>query len=355
VLLEVLGVLVVAYLLYLPFYMHFEAPTGGGVGVKLARTSLREFLTVFGHLLFPLVLLAVFEARRLIGASAEARHMLLALGVLLIVIAAAAGNAVVPLLLLTGAGLFALHHRVDDDGWRAPLNLAIAALVALLACEIVFLRDAYGEKLYRMNTVFKLYFQAWLLLALAAPWALAALIGRRWSWAPAPKLIAAVAGLLFVAASAYPIGLTLTRQESPWPLTLDGTAYIEREHPDDFAAIRWLRENVGGQPVLLEASGDPYSYYARFASNTGLPTVMGWANHEGLWRGHDQVVEARKRDVRQIYNATRLEDVERLLDRYGVKYVLVGDLERHDHRQGLEKFEALRVAFRQGQTTVYER
>ena len=30
--------------------------------------------------------------------------------------------------------------------------------------------------------------------------------------------------------------------------------------------------------MVLEASGDPYSYYARASANTGLPTVLGWAN-----------------------------------------------------------------------------
>jgi len=184
---------------------------------------------------------------------------------------------------------------------------------------------------------------------------LATLISRQWEWSPAPRVIAALGGFLLVAACAYPVGMTLTRGNSPWPLSLDGTAYLEREHPDDFAAIAWLRQNVSGQPVLLEASGDPYSYYARFASNTGLPTVMGWANHEGLWRGHDQIVEARKRDVKQVYAAPTLEAAAPILDRYGVKYILVGDLERHDNKQGLQKFDELKVVFRQGQTTVYER
>jgi len=107
---------------------------------------------------------------------------------------------------------------------------------------------------------------------------------------------------------------------------------------------------------VLEATGDPYSYYARFASNTGLPTVLGWANHEGLWRGDHRAVDERRRHVQLIYSAPSLEASAPLLDRYRVRYIVVGELERKDYpRTGLEKFSALREVFRRGDTAVYER
>ena len=74
---------------------------------------------------------------------------------------------------------------------------------------------------------------------------------------------------------------------------------LQREHPGDFAAMRWLIENEKGMPTILEASGNPYSYYARFSSNTGIPTVLGWGNHEGLWRDHEARVSNRSSDVKK--------------------------------------------------------
>jgi len=152
-------------------------------------------------------------------------------------------------------------------------------------------------------------------------------------------------------------GITATRLHGRTvPSTLDGTAYLEREHPDDFAAIKWMRETLTGLPVVLEATGDPYSYYARFSSNSGLPTVMGWANHEGLWRNNDRDVAQRRTDVMRIYNAPTLADVATLLDRYQVKYVVVGELEQKEYQAaGLAKFAQLKVAFARGGTTVYQR
>lgn len=83
---------------------------------------------------------------------------------------------------------------------------------------------------------------------------------------------------------------------------------------------------------------------------------MGWSNHEGLWRGHDQTVSARQQDVTRIYNAPTLEEIAALLDRYHVQYVVVGEVERKDYQaRGLEKFAQLKVAFSQGGTTIYQR
>jgi YYY domain-containing protein len=350
------AMLVAGYVLYLPFYLHFQAPPSG-VGYKFATTSLGEFLTVFGALLLPGALLLATELGAKLSLGREQRQLLVALAVLATAVAFLKGNAVFVVLLAFGGAALVCTFATEDSERRAPLLLLLAASIALLACELVYLKDPYGERLYRMNTVFKLYFQSWILLSIAAPWCAAQLAERQ--WAPERARLAALLsiGALFVASCAYPLGITATRLANRVaPRTIDGTEYLSREHPDDFAAIAWMREHVGGLPVILEASGDPYSYYARFSSNTGLPTVMGWANHEGLWRGHERQVGERVADVARIYNAPSLAEVVNLLDRYQIKYVLVGDLERKDYQAaGLEKFAQLKAAFTRGGTTVYER
>jgi YYY domain-containing protein len=352
----VLVMLVAGYLLFLPFYLSFAAPQGG-VGVKLATTSLAEFLTVFGGLLLlPGVYLAGHLAGRL-SLKTEQLQLIGAAIALAAVVGLIAGKAVLLLMLAFVAAAVVATYTTDDGEERAPILLILAGCSALLACEIVFIRDPYGERLYRMNTVFKLYLQAWFLLAAAGPWCAVQLMRASWSGAILRRMAFAVTGAVVLAAACYPIGVTATRlQFRHAPATLDGNAYLEREHPDDFAVIEWIRANVTGLPVILEATGNPYSYYARFASNTGLPTIMGWANHEGLWRSHEPGVEQRKQEVARIYNATNLEDVNGLLDRYRVRYIVVGELERKDYKaSGLEKFKALKVAFASNGTTLYER
>ena len=189
------------------------------------------------------------------------------------VVAYLAGNAVYVVLLVYGGAALACTYATDDDERRAAMLLLLAACLALLACELVYIKDAYGDKLYRMNTVFKLYFQSWILLSIAAPWCWAALADR-YQRQPRPARTAEVVAVsaLFLVSCAYPVGITATRLSGRMvPSTLNGTEYLEREHPDEFAVVKWMRENITDLPVILEATGNPYSYYARFSATPACP------------------------------------------------------------------------------------
>src|SRR5262249_39044891 len=147
---------------------------------------------------------------------------------------------------------------------------------------VVLVSDAYGEKLERMNTVFKTFMGAWPLLVvggvLLLPLALSTRRARGLVWA---ALFLTLAG-----ASAHPLAAAHTRLRWPSPMAgLDGLAWMSREAPGDRAAIQWLRSHAVDGPVLAEATGPAYTDYSRVGGATGLPTVLGWDNHEGLWRG----------------------------------------------------------------------
>src|SRR6185369_12135668 len=98
--------------------------------------------------------------------------------------------------------------------------------------------------------VFKLYFQAWTMLAIAAPWSVHRLVKQSWSWRPFPQTVLSGLALLLAASACYPLGILSDRVSRS--LTLDGNAYLRREHPDDFAALDWLRHNAQLDDVLLE-------------------------------------------------------------------------------------------------------
>ncbi|MDQ3702672.1 MAG: hypothetical protein M3442_17375, partial [Chloroflexota bacterium] len=128
----------------------------------------------------------------------------------------------------------------------------------------------------------------------------------------------------------------------------------------DFGPEPTLR--AGPAPVVLEATGGPYSEFARIATQTGFPTVLGWDQHERLWRGAaiEPEITTRQQDVDTIYSAATLGEIQPLLDKYVVAYVVVGYLERQKYGPsgGLAKFDAggpgsPEAVFRQGRTAVY--
>ena len=120
------------------------------------------------------------------------------------------------------------------------------------------------------------------------------------------------------------------------------------------AAIAWLDDHAPAGAVVLESVGPDYSAFghARISTFTGLPTVLGWPGHERQW-AHD--VGTREQDVERMYRGGAAE-ARPLLRRYGVRYVVVGPIERTDHGDaGVAKWDELgrRVFDREG-TEVWD-
>jgi uncharacterized membrane protein len=204
-----------------------------------------------------------------------------------------------------------------------------------------------------MNTIFKFYYQAWILLALAAAFATARILsdprGPYGLSAAAVILVTVIAGLT------YPSLSLVTKTDGFSPaggLTLDGTLHGAYLNEDDRAAVEWLKAAELG--VLVEAVGGSYSSGARIATHSGQPNVLGWKFHQGQWRGGYTEVGSREEDIARIYETGSWQETAALLDRYGVTYVYIGRLERSTYDVQLAKFERnLPVLFRQGETVIF--
>jgi YYY domain-containing protein len=222
-----------------------------------------------------------------------------------------------------------------------------------LSVEFFYLIDVFRA---RMNTIFKFYFQAWVLMAIASAFAVFWL-SRGKSW----LRFAFLAGfwLLLAMGMVYPVLGNISRAGNfDHPPNLDGTAYLAEGQADDYAAIAWLNENVEGAPIILEApgkGGSSYVYEGRVSALTGLPTLLGWAGHENQWRGNYEIQQTREPDIETIYNSMDPQVALPLLEKYDVTYVYVGPLERSKYDpRALEKFERfLEVVYQQGGVTIY--
>jgi YYY domain-containing protein len=351
-------VLLASFALILPFVLNFD-PEARGIGVVHTRRPFPKWLgdiaLIYAVLLWPLVPLYVkrweltknrwlwlgfgLAATLVVGVQLEATGKLAGALVLTIGMAIGISAALAPQLL-------------------APLRflwiLVAGGAALLLIPELLYLKDAFdGSPLFRMNTIFKAGYQAFLLLGLAAgcalPWAAAWMPRRAWTpWA-------AVASVLILLGLVYPYAGSYARTGGfSNPPTLNGLKWLESRSPGDPGAMAWIRDNTAGDAVVLEAFGDDYSAFGhgRISTFTGRPTVMGWAGHEVQWQ-HDP--GSRGNDIQTLYTSTDANAVKPLIERYGIRYVVAGPIEQTTYGDaGLAKWDRLgeRVYDEQG-TTVW--
>jgi len=401
----------ISILLYLPFYLGFSSQAGGIIPNLIFPTRGAQLWVMFGTLLLPLLAYLAYLWRKHSASSQIRKGFAIAglfvlglwvlswLFALLIIILPGVNTLYLNSLGATGGGeLFAesLLRRVSSPGgWLTALfllGLAVGLLLSarppktlpedrssmlspahvytlllvllgtllVLGPEYFFLRDQFG---WRINTIFKFYYQAWLLWAIAAAFGSAALmlsLSRLW-------------GILFRVglATVLLVGFTYTTL-SVWSktngfrpeqgFTLDGTAYLDRQYPDDAAAARWLWTAAPG--VVAEAVGGSYSEYARVATWSGLPNVLGWPGHESQWRGGAREMGSRQADLERLYCTRSWEEAQQILSKYDIRYIYIGNLERSSYvpNQGScpsglseDKFwQNLRQAFQGGSVTIYD-
>ena len=112
---------------------------------------------------------------------------------------------------------------------------------------------------------------------------------------------------------------------------------MSNDFTEDVSGIKWLKKNVKGAPVVLEANGDSYSGYERVSAMTGLPTVLGWYVHEWLWRDDTADLNEKSADIESIYTSLDEEYVKELLEEYDVSYIFVGSKEREKYGEALNE------------------
>ncbi len=229
------------------------------------------------------------------------------------------------------------------------LTLAACAIGLVIVPELIYVRDIYGGAYMRTNTMFKLAYQAFMLFGVVMSYAFVRFIGMA---EKSNQRILAFVGLFFLlwtcnyfdeAINAYTGDLAkpneLTRDNYERTLdsynTLGYTGEIRDAEAD---AIRWVIENTEGGDVVLTMGTTSYDGYAFISAWTGRPTVCGWAYHEWLWRNGgtlefpDSVKErmyfqSSGSDVLTIYTSTDEEEVRRLIEKYDIKYIYVGQTE----------------------------
>ena len=276
-----------AFTLAAPFWRHFE-PFTHGVVLTHYGTALWQLAVLYGnHAAIGLTALFVLSPSYF-HAAGSSRRVMFAIGILFLL-----------------------------------------ALLLLAVPEIISVKDIYGDEYLRANTMFKMSFQAYVVLGTA-------------SFTAAIMVIAVQANRLARLGMAFMLMLiTIPQFAFAWfaydqflrpagaaDITLDGSLFLRREsHDSDIVSYLLAHRPASGQ-TILEASGDSYSEAARISTATGIPTVLGWHSHEWLWRGTETIWERRAEDIEKFYTIADLEWRKAFVRRYQIRYVVLGRVER---------------------------
>lgn len=273
---------------------------------------------------------------------------------------------VLPLALLVTlaayATLWLIREEKASEGMIFAMALATLGLALIMGPELLFVDDSFGGAHERMNTVFKLYYQAWTILAAATGFVIyygakllresqdsSRLLLRLWGGA----FVLVLVGALYYTPAAIASKAELYGEDR----TLDGLQHVERFAGPEYRAIEYIRENFGNDSAILEAVGGGYSEHGRIASSTGAPTVLNWPGHEMQWRGSSKPFEGREQDVQTIYQTLDIGEAVSLLDKYDVDHVYVGSRERSKYGEaGLAKFaQFMTPVFSEADVVIYRR
>ncbi|MCX7881193.1 MAG: DUF2298 domain-containing protein [Patescibacteria group bacterium] len=199
--------------------------------------------------------------------------------------------------------------------------------------EFFYIKDIYPAH-FRANTMFKLGYQAFIMMSLAS--AFVFFLIKKYQ----KTLLIIIYSLLFIFIFIYPFfAIPSYYGNLKKPVVLDGSLWLKDFYPEDKEIIDWLNKNIINQPVILEAQGNSYTDYERISAMTGLPTVAGWWVHEWLWRGSANIVGERIPEIVNLYESSDLALTKKLIKKYQIKYIIVSTLERQKYQKlNEEKF-----------------
>ena len=262
--------------------------------------------------------------------------------------------ATLPTVIVLVGGLALIFARLfpqranapDDQQPYHPINGFVLLLIGcglglILIPEFIYLHDHFHS---RMNTIFKFYYQVWVLFSISSAFGVYMIVMHaerkiqpvlRYGYGALVALVV-MAGALYFPASVITRMFAETGifRNPDTVLTLDGGRTYVTEH--DYQALMCLQALVGRDQVVVAEARSLASYnasYGRVGALTGIPIVMGWQGHQSQWRGNTyfDTVGTRPQDLDMLFNATTLREVIPIIEHYQIDYILYGTQELRDY------------------------
>ena len=334
-----------AFFLFLFLQQSFGAKTSIYPNEPSPVVSAVIFVKHFGYLLIPqLFFVFTLGVIQIIGSLFLTLMVVLALSFFKLALAKDF-FMLVSFFLLTN-GLILLKTKYKEGLIVAGLNI-IFFLVSL-GVEVISIAD-------RINTIFKLYFGLWVVLAFSSSLIVSKFLGKTFLFTGAIRQALQVFCLVVFSVVLvtnvkllvlYP---SFTFKKGPRP-TIDGSIFLREENDLGRAAL-WLRAQIkkGLLPkgAVLEANAPSFSSTNFVSSFVGLPSVLGWEAHAELRTKKPHELSVRKTKIFNFYRRCSPRSVKYFSTRFRVKYVVSSSVE-------FQKFKAFSLRCKEGLKLIFD-
>tara|TARA_B100001123_G_scaffold66172_1_gene73577 strand:+ start:3975 stop:6281 length:2307 start_codon:yes stop_codon:yes gene_type:complete len=220
---------------------------------------------------------------------------------------------------------FSCAREGDLNSETFVLMISALSLILLMGPELLFVKDSFNS---RMNTVFKLYYQVWILLSISSGFAVYYLLNIRGTLSLVLRTIsngwAFVVIGLFISTLYYPAAAAFSKSNSfSVKQNLDGLAYVKSSERE---IIEYIRSSLSTKDVIVESVGE-WSDAGLLSRSTGIPSVLNWPGHQAQWRASNLNIADRQGDIEKLYTTNNILHATTIMDKYNVTYVYVGPRE----------------------------
>ncbi|MCR5508600.1 MAG: hypothetical protein K6F34_07925 [Lachnospiraceae bacterium] len=297
VLLKGLMIYGIGTLVMLPFTLHYSNPSGG-IHLCGSHTPLWQFMLIWSvHVITAVSLLVYFF----------------------------------------GSGI-----RKAGAGLVTAAAYAMCGLGLLVMPEVIYVRDIYGMQYQRYNTMFKLTFQAFILLSISAGVCIGLFFGKK-----KLKLIAAMYSVLVLMLAGYAVHAAgewfgnIFDPAGRKDVCATGNIWTDDGYSDIRQAADIINRDSSLHIHIIEEGGDSYTNDNRLSVLTGASDVAGWYVHEWVWRNDTSLINARRADIRDFYTLGDRELCRNIADKYGLDYIYVGARTASRYKVNRHGFEGL--------------
>lgn len=228
------------------------------------------------------------------------------------------------------------NRNLKKESANSPILRFLLILFSFSTCLIIlpeffYIKDIYPAH-FRANTMFKMGYQAFMMMSIAASATLAIYKLHHEAKLKHYLYYIGVSIVIFLV-SIYPSFAIASYYGRAFKTPqLDGSLWIGGVYEEYSEIIEYLNKVAPNQLNILEAQGDSYTDFNVVSSYTGLPTPAGWWVHEWLWRGTSEAVGQIAPLVQDVYETKDISTVSEFVKKYKVKYIIVGSNERSKYK-----------------------